>query len=160
MLFVAYLVTRVCSKLTILLKIEIKLASLTFKHSENSTIRTYSFRKSLYLCVLDQLYSKVVPAICKSITCSTFPSTDVLSGFVVIFFLQFIIKLQFGMRAKKLTELPAPKTIRGMSAIFLELACVLVISSDMGKVLKLTAIRLHILLFVYNKKRQNTDLNP
>lgn len=56
------------------------------------------------------------------------------------FLLQFIIKLQFGMRAKKLTALPGPKTIRGMSEIFLELACVLVIRIDMAKIFKIIAL--------------------
>lgn len=65
------------------------------------------------------------------------------------------------MRAKKLTELPAPKTIRGMSAIFLELACVLVISFRYAKSIKIdcntnthiilsTIINDRILIFILN----------
>lgn len=60
------------------------------------------------------------------------------------------------MRAKKL---PAPKTIRGMSAIFLELACVLVISYRYGKSIKTDCNTItHIILSTIKKPEDDTIL--
>lgn len=78
------------------------------------------------------------------------------SVLLLLLLLQFIIKLQFGMRAKKLTALPGPKTIRGMSTIFLELACVLVIRIDTAKIFK----NYCIILFSSICTEKTMSINP